>query len=298
MTPPSIRMSAARDLAAHVVHRHDRRRPAQDERPHPAAPRSASASAWIAGVRGREDPPAAMGRAARPVRHDPARCLDDGDGRVDVVGLQPGLDHEVDLPRGDERVGVAVHPVAGQPDPVGDAAEGEPLVLGPDFGEGGEEERLRQRPRRPRGDRRPPARASALRPAKAADEAFADVGLVDHAEDGPARVRHGHEHPPGRRAAEVGARPVDGVDHPRQPARAGGRRVLLAQDCVVRAAAADDLPDRDLGCPVGHRHGVEVGALAVGRKALRSEVAERLHPRRVCRLFGDRAQFGLQVVGK
>jgi hypothetical protein len=143
-----------------------------------------------------------------------------------------------------------------------------------------------------------PARAGAFSPTEAADEAFADVGLVDHSKQRPVRVRHGDEHPPGRRPAEVGACAVDGVDHPRQPARPGGRRVLLPQDRIVRSATAQDLPDRDLRRPVGHRHGIEVGTLAIGGKSLRAEVAKRLHPRRICRLFGDRAQLGLQVVGK
>jgi lysophospholipase len=46
---------------------------------------------------GRDDGAALRGRAAVPGGHDAARALDDRDQRDDVVGLEAGLDHEVDV---------------------------------------------------------------------------------------------------------------------------------------------------------------------------------------------------------
>ena len=67
------------------------------------------------GVAGGDDAAAVDGAAAGPGGDDAARPLDDGDQRDDVVGLQPGLDHHVDEAGGDHAVGVAVDPVARQP---------------------------------------------------------------------------------------------------------------------------------------------------------------------------------------
>jgi len=68
-------------------------------------------------IAGGDDPATVDGAAAVPGGDDTAGALDHRDQRDDVVGLQPGLDHHVDEPRRDHAVGVAVDPVARQPDP-------------------------------------------------------------------------------------------------------------------------------------------------------------------------------------
>jgi lysophospholipase len=70
-----------------------------------------------AAVAAGDDPTTLGGTAAGPGGDDAARPLDDRDQRHDVVGLQPGLDHQIDEAGGDHAVGVTVDPVARQPHP-------------------------------------------------------------------------------------------------------------------------------------------------------------------------------------
>lgn len=69
------------------------------------------------GVAAGDDAAAVDRAAAVPTGDDAAGTLDHRDQRDDVVGLQPGLDHHVDEAGGDHAVGVAIDPVARQPDP-------------------------------------------------------------------------------------------------------------------------------------------------------------------------------------
>ncbi len=68
-------------------------------------------------IAGGDDTAAVDGAAAVPTGDDAAGPLDHRDQGDDVVGLQPGLDHHVDETGRDHAVGVAVDPVARQPDP-------------------------------------------------------------------------------------------------------------------------------------------------------------------------------------
>jgi lysophospholipase len=68
-------------------------------------------------VAGGDDAAAVDGAAAVPGGDDTAGTLDHRDQGDDVVGLQPGLDDHVDEAGRDHAVGVAVDPVARQPDP-------------------------------------------------------------------------------------------------------------------------------------------------------------------------------------
>jgi len=68
-----------------------------------------------AGVTGGDDAPTLGGAAAGPGGDDTAGPLDDRDQRDDVVGLQPGLDDDVGEAGGDHAIGVAVDPVAREP---------------------------------------------------------------------------------------------------------------------------------------------------------------------------------------
>ena len=69
------------------------------------------------GIAAGDDAPAVGGAAAVPGSEDAAGPLDDRDQGGDVVGLQPGLDDDVDEAGRDHAVGVAIDPVARQPNP-------------------------------------------------------------------------------------------------------------------------------------------------------------------------------------
>ncbi len=68
------------------------------------------------GIAGGDDAAAVGGAAAGPGGDDAAGALDHRDQGDDVVGLEPALDHDVDEAARDHAVGVAVDPVARQPD--------------------------------------------------------------------------------------------------------------------------------------------------------------------------------------
>ena len=74
----------------------------------------ASRGSGRAGANCRWRPP---GRHWPPIRRSSvdaaAGAFDDRDQRDDVVGLQPGLDDQVDMARGDHAIGVAIAAVAG-----------------------------------------------------------------------------------------------------------------------------------------------------------------------------------------
>ena len=59
-------------------------------------------------IAGGEDAPPVPRVAALPSADDAARPLDDRDQREDVVGLEPGLGHEVDMAEREQAVIVAV----------------------------------------------------------------------------------------------------------------------------------------------------------------------------------------------
>ena len=66
-------------------------------------------------IAGGDDTAPVDGAAAGPGGDDPARPLDHGDQRDDVVGLEPGLDDDVGETRRDHAVGVAVDAVPREP---------------------------------------------------------------------------------------------------------------------------------------------------------------------------------------
>ena len=135
----------------------------------------------------------------------------------------------------DERVAVAVGPVAGEPHLV--AHRSNPAAP----------RACRLRDRSSRGSRRRAgAAAGGERPldpapaqrgaAEAAHEALADIGLVDHAEHRPSAAVEADQRSPGRRAAEEGPGAVDRVEHPGQAGPALHGSELLARRCHPRAA--------------------------------------------------------------
>ena len=74
-------------------------------------------------VAGGKDAPAAARIAALPVVDHAARPLDDRDQGNDVVGLETGLGHEVDMPHRQQAVIVAIAAEAPQADGIGEGGE-------------------------------------------------------------------------------------------------------------------------------------------------------------------------------
>ena len=114
-----------------------------------------------------------MDRPALPIGHHAARRLDHRDRRGDVIALQSGLDHQVDLAGGDQRIGIAIHAIAGQPGPGCDAMERGPFRFGPDLGKSRENNGFGQVAGRARGHRAGAQRPGHLRPSEAAAIAMA-----------------------------------------------------------------------------------------------------------------------------
>ena len=75
-------------------------------------------------IAGGDDAAAALGGLAVPGGDDAAGAGDDRNQRRDIVGLQLGLDHEIEMAGGEHAVGIAVAAIARQPHRVLDPAEG------------------------------------------------------------------------------------------------------------------------------------------------------------------------------
>jgi lysophospholipase len=212
------------------------------------------------------EPPFAAG-APVPGRHDAAGSLDDRDQRHDVVGLEAGLDHEIDMAGGQHAIGVAIAAVARQ---AGDALD---PVVGP--------ERLAgEEPRARRGhdgvfeggagahSETPLAPRAAERGAPGvAEEALAREGLVHHPEGRNAAPVEADQRAPGGKPRDEGAGAVDGVEHPHIFRILALGAELLAHDPMGREGALDELAHGGLARPVGFRDGVEGAAarFVVGR---------------------------------
>ena len=85
-----------------------------------------------------------MHRSALPVSHNAARRLDQGDWGLNVIVIQSRFDHQIDLPGRDERIGIAIHPVAHQFDMACNGLETGPVTGLSDFWKGGEQNSVRQ----------------------------------------------------------------------------------------------------------------------------------------------------------
>ena len=109
-------------------------------------------------VAGGDDPAAVGGVLPVPGRHHAARPFDDRDERDNVMGLEIGLDHEVNEARRERAIGVTVAAVAREPDLPFDPCVGGPIGVIPNqqrarrqegrFGEGRARARM-QAPGRP-----------------------------------------------------------------------------------------------------------------------------------------------------
>ncbi len=207
-------------------------------------------------------------RLAAPVGDDPAGARDQGDGRLDVPGLQAGLDDHVHLAHGDHGVGVGVAAQAGQP------GGGAHLQPGAAFGPvetgvriGGGDDRVGQlgalaHPDRPLAVPRQQARAGGR-----ADEDLARIGLADRAQHRTSLMAQADQGGPQRQAGDEGARAVDRVQDPDELGVRAVFAILLADHAVIGIALGDQLADRRLGAAVGFRHRIE-GGVAFTRQVL------------------------------
>jgi hypothetical protein len=129
-----------------------------------------------------------MRRAALPGGDDAAGAADDWQERQHVIGLELGLDHEVDVARRQHAIGVAVAAVARQPRGLLDPAENRAVVRFHQQRAGGEQHRLGELGADAHAQIARPGRAAIRRPPAVATEALADEGLVHHAEHRLARA--------------------------------------------------------------------------------------------------------------
>ncbi len=199
-----------------------------------------------------------------------------------------------------QRVGIAVDAVSGQVHPPGHGFEARTFGGRADLGIGGVERRLGQRAAGARAQRTPGAIGSGhLGGAEAAEEALADIGLVDEAQDRAFAVIERDQGAPCRQARDEGAGPVDRVDDPGQPAAARDRGFLLAVDAVFGAFGLKQGADRGLGLAVGQRHRVEAAliVLVVRCQRGRAEMRQRMHRRSVCQSVRRRDQGAPRGLG-
>ena len=230
----------------------------------------------------REDLPALRGRASLPIGHNAARRLDHRNRGLHVIGLQARLDHQINLPGGDQRIGVAIGAITHEFCPPRHPAKGGALFGGADLGEGGHHDGLGQTPGRARFQRGATQGAVHLGPAQAALKPLADIGLVDDAKDRPRRIAHRDQNAPCGRTAKITACAVDRVQDPCQAAGASLGAIFLAQDRILRAALGQDLAHPFFRQPIGHGHRVKPrGLFGFRRQAVFAKMQQCRHPRRI-----------------
>ena len=89
------------------------------------------------------------------------------------------------------------------------------------------------------------------------------------------------ERAPDGNAGDEGAGAVDRIDDPDMAAVRLHHAMLFAEDAVVRIAALDQAPDRQLRRPVGLGHRVEAAGLLVGDVGAVPEPRQRLRAGRI-----------------
>ena len=177
--------------------------------------------------------------------------------RLDVPGLQPGLDDDVAEPHRELRVAVQVAAVAREACAVGHRGERRGLARRAEVARiGGDDDRVLVPRALARGERAPLAAAPPLRPCRRVrDERLADEGLVGHADDGTRAVVQRDQHAPVQLPDDEAARAVDRIDDPRPRLASRLVAVLLAVACRASGyARRDRRADRRLGGAVGDGH--------------------------------------------
>jgi hypothetical protein len=101
-----------------------------------------------------------------------------------------------------------------------------------------------------------------------AGKAFADEGLVHHAEHRHALVQQRDQRAPDRKARDEGFGAVDRIQHPDVIGIGALVAELLADDAVLGKLRLDQPPHHSFRCAVGFGHGIEIlgDALVVDRQ--------------------------------
>ena len=107
-----------------------------------------------------------------------------------------------------------------------------------------------------RGERRYARGIAQFGFAATADEAFAQEGLIEHAEHRHALVLKPDQRAPERLAGDEGARAVDGIEHPAIAARARRVAQFFAENPVLRKTLSDHRAHDFFGAAVGFGDGI------------------------------------------
>ena len=207
--------------------------------------------------------PPALGATALPGRDDAAGAGDDRDQRQHVVGLELGLDDQIDMAGRQHAIGVAVAAVAREPHRVLDPAEGRAVGLVHQQRAGGEQHRLGEVGAGPHLQRALARRTAVVRRAAVAAEAFAGERLVHHAVDRLAVAHQRDQRAPGRHAGDEGLGAVDRIEHPDIFGVGALAAEFLADDAVIGKGAADEGAHRGFGRVVGGGHRIEAAGPAL-----------------------------------
>ncbi len=192
-----------------------------------------------AAVAGGDDAAARLGGTAGPGGHDAPGAGDDRDQRRNVMGLELGLDDEIDMAGGEHAIGVAVAAIARQKHLVLDHGKGRAVLRIHQPRARGVEHRLREAGAWPRQQGAVARRPAIMRRRAVAGEPLGDEGLVDHAEHRPSAPGQRDQRAPGRHARNEGLGAVDGIEHPDELGVRPFRAELLADDAVGRELLPD-----------------------------------------------------------
>src|SRR5262249_34581045 len=108
-----------------------------------------------------------------------------------------------------------------------------------------------------------PGGTAVARPPAVTAEALAGEGLVHHPEHPLAPSQQGDQPAPGRHPADERLRAVDRIEHPDIFRVRPLITEFLADDAMIRKAAADEGAHRGFGRMIGRGHGVEAAGAAL-----------------------------------
>ena len=232
-------------------------------------------------VAGCHDAAAGIGRFSLPARDHSTRTLNDGHEREHIIGLELGLDDEVDVAGRQHAVGVAIAAVARESDAAFDLRKLRAIARIHQERAGREQHCFRQRGAGADAQVAFACGPAVVRPPSVAAEALADEGLVHHAEDRLARPQQGDERAPCRHPGNKRLGPVDGVEHPHIFRIGALAAEFLSDDPVIGKGAVDEIAHGRLGSVVGRGDGIK------GARAPFVGNAERGSEERQDRLAGE-----------
>jgi hypothetical protein len=194
---------------------------------------------------------------------DPASATNDGDQRLDVIGLQPRVGGKIDISHGDHGVDVAVAPVFRELHPLFEAIERLPLASPPKQSRAGRREDGIGQTRAPPGvhptfDRTVPIEGRLI----VAIKKLAGERLVHDAEDRLPTIEQGKQQPPMQHARHERARAIDRIDDPGKSITRL-EPVLFAKHAVLGIASPQGLAKHLLCRAIGLGDGIETPIIAL-----------------------------------